>query len=108
MTSSENTNYELHLFLGRVEGKLDAVITATASVSARVDKVEAGLAARLDRIEAGVGQRLDRSDSARQELAERLSVLEVRRVTVKDWWALLISICTACAVIYSNTKGLLH
>lgn len=83
MMASDN---ELHLFLGRVEGKLDAVITAQASFTAR----------------------LEREADARQSLSDRLAALEVRRVTVKDWWALLVSIGTACAVIYSNTKGLFH
>lgn len=83
MTSTDN---ELHLFLGRVEGKLDSVIAAQTVISTRLDRV----------------------DGARQALSERLSVLETRRTTISDWWALVISVCTALAVLYSNTKGLFH
>jgi hypothetical protein len=83
MTSTDN---DLHLFLGRVEGKLDAVITAQAGFTAS----------------------LERERDARQSLADRVAAVEVRRTTLKEWWALAISVLTACTVIYSNLKGLIH
>lgn len=76
MTSTDN---DLHLFLGRVEGKLDLLVS---SQSAATEKIGS--------------------------LSERVTSLEARRSAVKEWGAILVSLLAALAATYANLKGFFH
>lgn len=67
MTASDN---DLHLFLGRVEGKLDAVISQNVALASRIDK----------------------SESAAGDLRDRVTVLETRRSSLKEWAAHIMAL----------------
>lgn len=80
------TDNDIHLFLGRVEGKLDAVITTQASFTST----------------------LERWDDRAAKLSERVTILETRRSVLKEWAALTLSVLATLAAVYANMKGLFH
>ena len=84
MTDSSN---ELHLFLGRVEGKLDAVISS----------------------QAGLSQRMSSQDAVLTSHAERIVTLETQKSSAKHVVALTISIFAVIASLFDHlTTGFLH
>lgn len=83
MTSSDT---DLHLFLGRVEGKLDAVIAS----------------------QAGLSQRITANEATSTAHGERLAVLETQKSTAKHLAALVISVIAMIATVAEHLKGWLH
>lgn len=83
MTTSD---YDLHLFLGRVEGKLDAVIASQTALASRLDKGE----------------------SAHGELRDRVTVLETRRSSLKDWAAHLMALLALALGALPHVKEFLR
>lgn len=77
---------DIQFTLGRVEGKLDALIASSAGLTDYVhDLVE-----------------------DQNKLHTRVTVLETRRSLFKEWGAVMISIASAIAVLYGQFKGLFH
>jgi len=77
---------ELHLFLGRVEGKLDLLISNQTSLGERIAGVETSVSKAND----------------------RLTVLETRRTFGRESLALIISIMAASAAAFGQLKGFFH
>lgn len=82
----EPTTNELHLFLGRVEGKLDSVLAAQSAFGERLAKMEWG----------------------HVKVAERLTTLETGSTLSKHWAALFISVISMVTVAADHLKGLFH
>jgi hypothetical protein len=76
---------ELHLFLGRVEGKLDAAIASLVSL----------------------GSHLSETDKAVARVSERVTVIESRLGFGRWLVPILISIAAVCATALDHLKGLL-
>ena len=74
---ADNNDNEIHLILGRVEGKLDSVLTNQTVFAIRISDVEKAI----------------------HPLSERIVILETRRSVVRDWIALAAA---GAALLYST------
>jgi hypothetical protein len=74
---------ELHLFLGRVEGKLDAAIASLVALGTHVSETDKTVA----------------------KVSERVTIIEAKLESKRGLITILISIAAAAAAIWGNLKG---
>ncbi len=78
------TDTDLHLILGRVEGKLDLVVSTQAAVAAR----------------------LERNEHHHADLRDRVTVLETRRVSLREWVASVMSAIALAFAAFPHIREL--
>ena len=91
---NNDSPHDILLLLGRIEGKLDAVIK-------RMDKMDSTIANHEHRIGGieGVVKHIDKQDAAIESHEQRISTLEKAHARFKGGIAFLLALVSAAAVL---------